>query len=603
MPNEIRIACAVPAVQVCGCHKNVEDIYSFINKANEAKSDILIFPELALTGFTCADLFFQQTLIWGARDALQQIVSRSAQCPALYIALGAPLMLEGRLYNCGLLLHKGTVQGIVPKKDLPLAQKRWFSEPCCLPESMPSDELGLDESYSIPIGTDLLFPLEGGKHAALVLGEDGKLPAKADVVLHLSAAPAMAGGRQKRRQLAEKLSAGCVYGYVSAGSTESTQDQVFCGSSLVAAGGNVLQQNPEPVASDYMLLQQAQMASGSYFAPIRCNAPAVSPKQPFLPLNDPEGYALSVFCIQAAALARRLQTVGAKPVIGVSGGLDSTLALLVAVEAVRLLGRPSSDVIAITMPCFGTTERTHSNATALMDLLGVTSKQIHIQAAVQQHFADIGHTQDVCDTTYENAQARERTQVLMDYAGMTGGIVVGTGDLSELALGWCTYNGDHMSMYSVNGSVLKTLIPHVLRAAASLPRYRAAAQILEDVIATPISPELLPPDEAGRIAQQTEDLVGPYILHDYFLYYTLHDHLSPTEIYHMACGVFADEFDSATVKKWLKVFYKRFFTQQFKRSCMPEGVRVSDISLSPRGDWQMPSDACARLWLQETETL
>jgi len=325
-------------------------------------------------------------------------------------------------------------------------------------------------------------------------------------------------------------------------------------------------------------------------------------KTPFVPA-DPAQYCKDVFEIQVAALQRRLSAIGSKPVVGVSGGLDSTLALLVAVEAVRRMGKPLTDVHGITMPCFGTTDRTCNNALALMEHLGITCKQIDISHAVTGHFRDIGHDPNLYDTTYENAQARERTQVLMDYAGMVGGIVVGTGDLSELALGWCTYNGDHMSMFAVNSTVPKTLIPYVIRTVSEMQAFVAAKAELEDVLATPISPELLPPDGAGDISQRTEDIVGPYALHDFFLYYMLRFDFSPAKIFTLACRAFADEYDRDTVKKWLIVFYKRLFSQQFKRNCMPDGIKTGDISFSPRAGWRMPSDGCGRIWLEEAQGL
>ena len=328
-------------------------------------------------------------------------------------------------------------------------------------------------------------------------------------------------------------------------------------------------------------------------------------KLPFLPTTESERIERcnSIFNIQATGLAQRLKTVGANAVVGVSGGLDSTLALLVAVEAMRRLGRPLTNVYGVTMPCFGTSDRTYQNSLKLMDTLGISYKEISIKDAVNIHFRDIGHDPQVFNGTYENSQARERTQILMDYASVVGGIVVGTGDLSELALGWCTYNGDHMSMYGVNASVPKTMIRWMIAAIAQKPQFSSSKQVLLDILDTPISPELLPPDEAGNISQQTEDLVGPYILHDFFLYHVMRFDCPPRKVYTLACRAFQDEFDSDTVKKWLKVFYRRFFTQQFKRSCMPDGIKVGNISVSPRGDWRMPSDASGRIWLEEIENL
>ena len=368
---------------------------------------------------------------------------------------------------------------------------------------------------------------------------------------------------------------------------------MYGGHSIIARNGELLAENQNLIDDDYLLWADSDGAA----LPKKQRTATCNEKMPFF-----TGYEDEIFTIQASALASRLRLLNAKAVVGVSGGLDSTLALLVAAESMHLLGRSSTDVVAITMPGFGTTDRTYDNAMELMKLLGVTVLEIPIRDAVLQHFGDIGHDAKTRDLTYENAQARERTQILMNYAGRVGGIVVGTGDLSELALGWCTYNGDHMSMYAVNASLPKTLLPEVIRRAAKLPQYNVAETVLQDVIATPISPELLPPDEKGNIAQQTEDLVGPYILHDFFLYHTLKNGAEPKKIFHMACGIF-EEFDADTIKKWLKTFYRRFFTQQFKRNCMPEGVKTIDVSLSPRGDWQMPGDASAALWLNETDKL
>lgn len=602
MLEEIRIACAVPAVCVCNCQQNARDICSWIDKAEKAGCDVVIFPELALTGATCEDLFCQQLMKEQAAMALVQIVAETRRFPKVTLVLGAPVWLFDRLYNCGVIVREGKVLGIAPKQDLPAEQLRWFSSPSGLPGAIDGAALGLADHPAIPVDPHVLTEI-CGVPACVCLGrceDPGELavPEQADLILHLSAEPAFAGDDRRFSGFVAQLDR--PYAYVSAGATESNRDYVFSGRSLIAAQGVIAAGNDRTAASDYMLVHsitpktgRAKASEGSVYS---------DPKRPWLRDVPVKSYALSVFQIQCAGLARRLQLLHARPVVGVSGGLDSTLALLVCAEAVRMLGRPVSDVVGITMPCYGTTERTKNNATELMTLLGVTAVQIDIFQAVSHHFADIGHPGDVADATYENAQARERTQVLMDYAGMVGGIVVGTGDLSELALGWCTYNADQMSMYGVNCSVLKSLIPDVIRAAASVPVYSKAVGVLEQVIATPISPELLPPDREGRITQCTEDLVGPYGLHDFFLYHVLKG-TAPRRICGLACAAFADEYDAQTVKKWLHVFYRRFFSQQYKRSCMPEGVQVSDLSLSPRGGWQMPSDAAADLWLREVEAL
>jgi len=450
----------------------------------------------------------------------------------------------------------------------------------------------------------------------------------AEVIVNLAASPEAIGKRAFRQDLVKHQSKACccAYAFCSAGCTESTQDNVFSGHSLIAQQGKILAENTNQIDGDYMITMDCDLgrtradrmvskhfgedlfeivqdaaddvlrSNGTLF-PLR--------KLPFVPSNQAERTARceEIFNIQVAALKQRLATINANAVIGISGGLDSTLALLVAVEATRQLGKPLSSVYGVTMPCFGTSDRTYQNALELMKTLGITAKEINIRAAVTQHFADIGHDEAKHDGTYENSQARERTQILMDYASIVGGIVVGTGDLSELALGWCTYNGDHMSMYSVNADIPKTLIRWIIETVAQRPEFAASKATLADILDTPISPELLPPDAQGKISQQTEDIVGPYALHDFFLYYMLRFGFTPTKIYHLACRAFKDDFDGETIKKWLKTFYRRFFTQQFKRSCVPDGAAVGSVGLSPRTTWRMPSDASGRIWLEEIEQL
>ena len=649
MLDYIRIACAVPAVRVGDPEQNARDICDKIAEAEMAGCDLIVFPELALTGYTCADLFFQETLLHGAVTGLNEICKYTEQFPHLTVAVGLPLVIGGQMYNCGVLLSDGKVHGIVPKTYLPnykeFYERRWFSSSEDLYQKQVSTkEIGLSGDYDIPVGRDLLFKLGDGTKIGMEICEDLWTPLPpstllalngAEVIVNLSASPETVGKRACRRDLVKQQSAicNCIYAYTSSGYTESTQDVVFSGHSLIAETGTVLAENEQELQTDYLLVQDADIGcvrserrlnksvrdAVSFYGkmepartvdcgsnPLRSDGSLCKlNKLPFIPQTKQARveYCNSVFNLQVTGLAQRLKAIGAKAVIGISGGLDSTLALLVAVEAMRRLGRPMSDVCGITMPCFGTSDRTYRNAWALMEKLGITCKEISIKDAVNTHFRDIDHDPKVFDTTYENAQARERTQILMDYAGQVGGIVVGTGDLSELALGWCTYNGDHMSMYGVNASVPKTLIRWMIAAIADTPQFVTARDVLVDILDTPISPELLPPDETGKISQQTEDLVGPYALHDFFLYYALRYAYAPKKIYALACRAFRDDFDGETIKKWLKVFYRRFFTQQFKRSCMPDGVKVSDISLSPRGDWRMPSDATGRIWLAEVEKL
>ncbi len=649
MLDFIRIACAVPPVKLADPIKNAEDICAYIARADEQKADVLVFPEMCLTGYSCADLFFQESLLQASLTGLKKILACSASYPAVTLAVGLPVVLTGQMYNCAAVISGGVLRGLVPKTYLPnyseFYERRWFSSS----EELQQDTvlpayLGLEGTDPIPVGRDLLFVIGDGTILGTEVCEDMWTPMPpstlmtlngAEVIVNLSASNETVGKRNYRRNLVRHQASvcSCVYAYCSSGYTESTSDLVFSGHSMIAGGGTILAENKAFIETDYMLVHDADLgkirakrrhnksvkdAVSIYgkIEPMRrvdCGCGSLRSdgslysleKMPFAPSDrmELEDRCRAIFEIQVAGLMQRLVTVKTNAVIGVSGGLDSTLALLVTVEAMRRLGRPATDVYGVTMPCFGTSDRTYQNALAMMTALGISQKEINIRDAVTTHFRDIGHDSSVHNGTYENAQARERTQILMDYASVVGGIVVGTGDLSELALGWCTYNGDHMSMYGVNGSVPKTLIPYMITVLAEDPQFAPARESLLDVVATPISPELLPPDASGKISQQTEDLVGPYILHDFFLYYLLSYSYTPTKIYHLACRAFDGEYDAATIKKWLGVFYRRFFSQQFKRSCMPEGVKVGSVCLSPRGDWRMPSDACASVWLSEIEQL
>lgn len=649
MLDFIRIACAVPKVAVGDPMKNARDICDWIAKADAENADLVVFPELAVTGYTCADLFFQEALLRGSMVALGQIADFTKDYPGITAFVGVPALINAQMYNCGAVVSGGKVQGLVPKTYLPnykeFYERRWFSSSEDLQEKeVAGERLGLSGGYTVPVGRDLLFRVGDGTLVGVEICEDLWTPMPpstmqtlngAEVVVNLSASNETVGKREYRRNLVMHQSSicNCVYAYCSSGYTESTQDLVFSGHSLICENGVLLAENARQMDTDYLLLMDADLgrvrserrknksirdAVSIYgkVEPMRTlrwgegalrsdgSRYPVNPL-PFVPnaQTDRLERCRSIFAIQVAGLRQRLDILGAKTVVGISGGLDSTLALLVAAQAVKELGRPASDVHGITMPCFGTSERTRRNSLALMDALGVTQKEIPIASSVTRHLADIGHDRDNRNATYENAQARERTQVLMDYAGDCGGIVVGTGDLSELALGWCTYNGDHMSMYGVNASVPKTLIRWMIGVLAESPEFACVREVLLDILDTPISPELLPPDEQGQIAQNTEDLVGPYELHDFFLYHTIRYDFAPAKIYTMACRAFADTYTPDTVKKWLRSFYRRFFAQQFKRSCMPEGVKVGSISLCPRGDWRMPSDASAKLWLEEVDSL
>ena len=637
MLDFIRISCAVPAVKVGDPRKNTQDICDYMAKADGISADVLVFPELAITGYTCADLFFQDTLLKQAREGLCRIAEYSLQCPELTTVVGMPLPIDGKLYNCAAVVSSGKIRGIIPKRFIPnyneFYEHRWFASGAGIKrKDIASCELGVPGDYRIPV--DALFRLGDSAVLGVEICEDlwSPLPPSvslalkgAEVIVNLSASNETVGKRAYRRELVKHQSSvcNCVYAYCSAGYTESTQDLVFSGHSVIAENGIIRAENKNQLDSDYMLTFDADLgrvrsdrrkntsfrdAASTFGNPaeepvVNCGLEALRSdgtlrtvnKLPFVPSQKSNRFerCMSIFNMQVAGLKQRLSTIGANAVIGVSGGLDSTLALLVTALAFDRLGIPRSNIIGVTMPGFGTTERTYNNSKALMDLIGITSEEISIVKATRQHFSDIGQDESVHDLTYENSQARERTQILMDLAGKHGGIVIGTGDLSELALGWCTYNGDHMSMYAVNASVPKTLV-RTLVVWASRHRFTGkASEVLLDIADTPISPELIPSDENGQIKQKTEDLVGPYELHDFFLYSFFRCGFTPEKILFLAGKAYGDVYDKKTLHHWLQTFLKRFFTQQFKRSCIPDGPKVGSVSLSPRGDWRMPSDiAC-----------
>lgn len=644
----VRISCGVPATEVADVKGNAEKIAAQMKEAAAAGSSIVVFPELCLTGYTCQDLFFQQTLLEDCVKALAELAALTKEL-RITAVVGAPLRIRGQLYNCAVVLSDEFVQGVVPKTFMPnygeYYEKRWFSasEDLGVTE-VPARELGLAGDDMVPVGRELVFAGKNGATFGVELCEDLWTPLPpstflamngAEIILNLSASNEVIAKRQYRKALVQQQSARCIcaYAYCSAGCTESTQDLVYSGHSMIVENGTVLAENQKLLDTDYVLtmdidlgkIRADRMKNRSFseagrvygsWEPVRRVAlleaerdsdGSLYPleKLPFVPSasQDRRERCRDIFQMQVAGLKKRLSVTGSKAVIGVSGGLDSTLALLVSVEAISQLGRPKTDVVGITMPCFGTTDRTYNNSLELMKTLGITSVTIPIKAAVEQHFADLGHDKNVTDLTFENSQARERTQVLMDYAGKVGGLVVGTGDLSELALGWCTYNADHMSMYGVNVSIPKTLVRWMIDSLVEYNVFPGSTAVLRDVLDTPISPELLPPDASGKIAQETESIVGPYALHDFFLYYVLRFGFTPEKIYNLACQAFAEDFDGETVKKWLKTFYRRFVSQQFKRSCLPDGVKVGSVCLSPRGDWRMPSDASAKAWLSRAETL
>lgn len=645
MRGLVRVGAAVPSLALGNVKENMKRHLAMMREAKEKHVSIVTFPELSLTGYTCGDLFFQRRLLDDVTDALLALKDEMPE--GILAVVGAPLEIEGALYNCAVVLHKGEIISAVPKTFLPnngeFYEKRWFQ----------SGDARRDASVAIPkLKTDVcrqaIFETEDGVRFGIELCEDlwAPLPPStmlsvggAEIILNLSASNELLSKREYRQQLISQQSARCQCGYVyvSAGMGESSSDLVFSGHSVIASCGTVIRESEGYLADNYLMtadididrIRADRMKQSSFAdcaaqvramwkqAPniLRTMENALLPddaapdyhvsKHPFIP-SDKASRQLrcaQILAMQATALARRLSVTGGKVVVGISGGLDSTLALLAACKAVDMLHLPRTNILGITMPCFGTTDRTYHNALDLMTSLGVSQREIPIHNAVRQHFADIGHDESDHSVTYENCQARERTQVLMDVANKIGAIVLGTGDLSEIALGWCTYNADHMSMYGVNSGVPKTLVRWVIQTAAENEAFSSSRECLQSILDTPISPELLPPDEKGNILQQTEDVVGPYALHDFFLYYAIRFGYPPKKVFELCCIAFKDDFSCETILKWLKNFYRRFWTQQFKRNCMPDGVKIGSIALSPRGDWRMPSDAQYKAWMDECDCI
>ncbi|WP_329886947.1 NAD(+) synthase [Pseudoramibacter faecis] len=635
----VRTALAIPEIRVADPAANTAAMMALGEKAAAAGVGILLFPELAVTGYTCGDLFAQSALLAGGEAGLAALAEWS-QAAKVLVVVGAPIPVGSALYNCGVAMNRGRILGAVPKTYIPntheFYEKRWFAASRQLQENWVTHA-----GQTFPIGTDLLFVDQDDASVAvgLEICEDlwapappsGELAAAgATLVLNPSASNELTGKSEYRKDLVVQQSARCnaAYLYASCGIGESTTDLVFGGEGLIVEKGRVLAQSERFVREGRLIVAdvdvealvhdrqtQSSFADAGPAKPYRrvafCCQEAkdwrrpVNPA-PFVPADPAKRTARceEIFAIQSVGLMSRIHHIGDCPmVLGISGGLDSTLALLVCAEACDRLGLPHSAIHAVTMPGFGTTDRTYDNAVALIRGLGATFHEIGISRAAAEHLADIGHDLAVHDVTYENAQARERTQILMDLANQVGGIVVGTGDLSELALGWATYSGDHMSMYGVNAGVPKTLVRYLVATVADQARFAGIRQILMDVLDTPVSPELLPPDAAGKIAQKTEDLVGPYALHDFFLYHVVRNGFSPKKVDRLARAAFAGTYDAAVIRKWLRHFYRRFFAQQFKRSCLPDGPKVGTVALSPRGDWRMPSDAKASLWIAEVEAL
>ena len=637
----IKVASAVPSVKVADCKYNVEQIEQQIILAEGQGVEIIVFPELSLTGYTCQDLFRQNLLLETTESAMLMLLDFTRQLNIISI-VGLPIAVGDLLLNCAAIIQKGQILGIVAKEYLPnyneFYEKRWFASVQDLRTTelrFAGNQINLSFTpqifvtcdgvrFGVEICEDVWAPTPPSNHLAL---------AGADIIFNLSASDELIGKHDYLCKLLAQQSARTITGYVysSAGFGESTQDVVYGGNALIFENGHLLQSGPRFAMTPQMQVAQIDVerlrterrGNTTYVNAQRRmigedvifkNAHSILPKDfvlerpvdahPFIPSPDMmEKSCEEILSIQVMGLAKRLVHTGCqKVVLGISGGLDSTLALLVCAMTFDKLGLNRSGIIGVTMPGFGTTDRTYTNAIKLMQSLHITIREISIAKSVTQHFEDIGHDISVHDTTYENSQARERTQILMDVSNQEGGLVIGTGDLSELALGWCTYNGDHMSMYAVNASIPKTLIACLVKFVAGTMDADTSAT-LHDVVDTPISPELVPADEDGNIQQKTEDLVGPYELHDFFLYYFMRHGFRPMKIFLLAQKAFEGQYKDDVIKHWLKTFFRRFFSQQFKRSCLPDGPKVGSISLSPRGDWRMPSDASSELWLRECEML
>ncbi len=636
----IKTAAVTPKVQVADPEGNAREIIRLAKEAAGNGAKIIVFPELCITGYTCGDLFLQELLLESAKEALLQIIRETRELDALIFA-GLPWEKEGKLYNAAAVFQGGKLLGLVPKTCIPnygeFYELRHFARGNQEADAVWTDSGDGERDY-IPFGTRLLFTCEEmpGLAVAAEICEDVWVPdppsihhalAGATVIVNCSASDETTGKDAYREALISGQSARLVCGYIyaNAGEGESSQDLVFGGHNLIAENGKILSRSArfknETIYADLDIArivgERRRMTTffsrtdavyteiGFHLNKEETKLSRFIDPAPFVPddSQDRQKRCEEIFAIQYMGLKKRLEhTCSRTAVVGISGGLDSTLALLVAVRAFDSLGLSRKGILGVTMPCFGTTDRTYRNACELVRKLGGTLREVDIREAVTTHFRDIGHDPEVHDVTYENSQARERTQVLMDLANQSGGLVIGTGDMSELALGWATYNGDHMSMYGVNAGVPKTLVRHLVRYYADTCGDPELAATLLDVLDTPVSPELLPPKD-GVIAQKTEDLVGPYELHDFFLYYVLRFGFTPSKIYRLARLAFAGVYGDDTILKWLKTFYRRFFTQQFKRSCLPDGPKVGSVAVSPRGDLRMPSDASAAIWLKELETL
>lgn len=634
----VRVAAASPKLKVADCDYNTTQIKQLIDDAVKQNVQFLCFPELSITGYTCADLFFQIALQRKAVEALMELVKFMKDKSSLITMVGLPLVHKNKLYNVAAIISSEGILGFVPKQEIPnyseFYEKRWFTSGIDLHDEIVETPIGYH-----PFSSALIFETQYAKFGVEIC-EDLWTPSPpssslsvegAEILFNLSASNEVVAKNNYRKSLITNQSARCnaAYVYASAGVGESSTDLVFSGACFIAENGTMLAVSKrfslenELIVSDIdvsalrnerIRVKRDAQIMGNEYMPIYCNLEGTQKLNkihrtfealPFIPsLQDEDESLGDVYNIQISALAKRLLHTNSKTItVGISGGLDSTLALLVVIKTFDLLSLPRENIHAITMPGFGTTGRTYQNALSLMESSGVTIKEISIVPAVTQHLKDIDHDINVHDVTYENSQARERTQILMDYANKIGGMVLGTGNLSELALGWATYNGDHMSMYAVNSGVPKTLVASLVRWIANKHTDKATKEVLLDILDTPFSPELLPADKEGNIAQKTENTVGPYELHDFFIYRMLRHGDEPRRIYFIAQQAFENIYSSEETLKWLKIFYRRFFSQQFKRSCMPDGPKVGSINLSPRGDWRMPSDAMATIWLDDLENL
>lgn len=640
----IRVAAGVNRLKIADPIANARESIKLMREAQSKNVQILVLPELNITGYTCADLFFQQQLLEKVDYAVEMVCEETKDYSGV-VYIGIPYLYKNRLYNCTLAIQNGRYLGLVPKKYIPnnkeFYEKRWFTSGTDVldktvlvqykGQEIPFGRFLLDDRTSkVVIGAEICEDLWAPIPPSSILALNG-----ANIIVNTSASNELVSKSEYRRELVKGQSARlqCAYVYSSSGVDEATNDVVFGGDTLIFENGSCLAQGERfkrdsflTIADvdveklEYERMSSKTFADSSIYHEIDIKKVDIEPlkqivnlkdsfreyaKNPFVPGigQDRDARCKEIFEIQSSALAKRLEHIGTpKAVIGISGGLDSTLALLVVVETFKKLKRPLTDIVGITMPGFGTTDRTYENAVDLMKALGITHREVDIKASVRQHFSDIGHDENKHDITYENCQARERTQILMDVSNQVGGLVIGTGDLSEVALGWSTYNGDHMSMYAVNSSVPKTLIQYVVRwvleeRLEENESKKVLERVLADILDTPISPELLPPDETGNIKQKTEDTVGPYILHDFFLYHTIRGGVKKDKLMQIALKTFEKDYEPKTIEKWLNHFYKRFFTQQFKRTCIPDGPKVGSVSLSPRGDWRMATDSSVKAWI------